>query len=318
MLTTVIFLLKKLQGKYLELYKKYWQKPVGLGLVIIILYVLQVLIVAVKKSNFYEHALTVLIIITLTWFLIQALRMIKDLMVVRISQNCSNKLDAQRINTQMDILVRITTVALGAIGVSLVLMTFPQIRQIGISILASAGIASVILGFAAQKSLGSVLAGIQIAFTQPIKIGDEVWVENENGVIEEINLTYVIMRTTDKRRVIIPINYFIENIFQNWTMNSSDLLGVVYIEVDYAAPVQKIRDALAVILEGTTWWDKKTKILQVTNSKAQTMELRILVSAINPTCAWNLKCYVREKLIEFLQNNYPDCLPKMRLELSKR
>ena len=125
------------------------------------------------------------------------------------------------------------------------------------------------------------------------------------------------MRTVDKRRLIIPINYFIENIFQNWTRNSSDLLGVIYLEVDYTAPVKQIREALDLILKETTLWDKKTRSLQVTNTKSQTIELRILVSALNSADAWELKCYVREKLIEFLQNKHSYCLPKFRVELNK-
>ena len=165
--------------------------------------------------------------------------------------------------------------------------------------------------------MGSILAGVQIALTQPIKISDEIAVNNETGTVEEINLTYVVMRTVDKRRLIIPINYFIENIFQNWTRNSSDLLGVVQIELDYTAPVQEIRKALDLILEETGLWDKKTKSLQVIAAKSQTIELRIMVSALNSLDAWNLRCYVREKLIEFLQNKHPYCLPKVRMEWDK-
>ena len=304
-------LLKNIQGEHLRLFTKYWKKPLVISSIIIAICI--ILPVSVKKIGVYDQISTILTIGILTWLVIQTVRTIKDIIINNGFRHHQNNLDAQRINTQVGILVRIITLVLVLVGISLMLMTFPQIREIGISILASAGIAGVVLGFAAQKSLGGILAGVQIALTQPIKIGDEVVVENEVGTIEEINLTYVVMYTIDKRRVIIPIHYFIENIFQNWTRNSSDLLGVIYMEVDYTAPIQKIRNALDSILQETSLWDKKVKALQVVNAKPQTIELRVLASASNPTDTWNLRCYVREKLIEFLQENHPYCLPKVRL-----
>jgi small-conductance mechanosensitive channel len=317
MIKKMVFLLKNIPNEYLEPFRKYWQKPLIVGSIIVALYIVPSFIPSVSNCSTYNHILIILTIIVLTWLAIQAIRMVRDIIINNSFQRCHNRLDAQRINTQVDILVKIITVASIVIGISLVLITFPQIREIGISILASAGIAGIMLGFAAQKSLGSILAGVQIAFTQPIKIGDEIVAENEVGTVEEINLTYVVICTMDKRRLIIPINYFIENTFQNWTRSSSDLLGVIYMEVDYTAPIKKIREALDLILQETSLWDKKVKILQVTDTKSRTIEIRILVSALNSSDAWNLKCYVRERLIEFLQCNHPHCLPKIRLELNK-
>ncbi len=308
-------LLKSIPNEYLALFKKYWQKPLILISITIALYTVPVFFSFVSISGVYGHILSILTIIIYVWLAIQAIRTIRDIIINNSLQRCKNSLDAQRINTQVVILVRIATIALLVIGIALVLISFPKIQKIGLSILASAGIIGITLGFAAQKSLGSILAGVQIALTQPIKINDIVVVNGETGTIEEINLTYIVMCTTDKRRLIIPINYFVENIFQNWTRSSSDLLGVIYMDLDYSAPTQEIRKALDLILEETDLWDKKIKSLQVTDTKPQVLELRIVVSALNSADAWELKCYVREKLIEFLQNKHPYCLPKVRVEL---
>jgi len=317
MIKRTIFWVKNMPAQYLEMLTKYWQTPLIISVMIIVLHVILTMTTDVVANKFYQQGLKISMIAMLTWAAIQAVRMTRDIIVSRSLQGGGNNLDVQRINTQVSILVKIIVRVLLVVGISSVLITFPQIRELGISILASAGIAGVIFGFAAQKSLGSVLAGVQIAFTQPIKIGDEIVVEHESGVVEEINLTYVVMRTVDKRHFVIPINYFIDHIFQNWTRNSSELVGVVYIEVDYTAPVNKIREELDIILQETDLWDGRIKSLQVSNAKSQTIELRILVSACNPAAAWNLRCYVREKIITFLQNNYPQCLPKMRLELKQ-
>lgn len=297
-----------------ELFLKYWKNPLIVSTIALI--ICFALPTSIKKLGIYNQASTILIISIFTWLAIQAIRTFRDVVIGNAFKR-QQHLDAQRINTQVGILVRIAIIVLVTVGISLILITFPQIREIGVSILASAGIAGVMLGFAAQKSLVNILAGVHIALTQPIKIGDEVVVENEVGTIEEINLTYVVMRTIDQRRLIIPINYFIDKPFQNWTRNSSDLVGIVYIEVDYTAPIQKIREALDKILPTTNLWDTKIKSLQVTNAKEHSIELRVLASAANPTDTADLRCYVREKLIEFLQTHHPYCLPKIRLDFKK-
>ncbi len=305
-----------IKRKYLKLLKKYWYKPLAVSCAIIILQLGPVFIPYLKNSPTYSHILMIITIIILTWIVIQFTKTIGDIIINKGFKHSRNNLDAQRINTQMGILVNITTIVLAIIGISLVLMTFSQIRKIGISILASAGIAGIILGMAAQKILGKILAGIQIAFTQPIKIGDNIVVAGELGTVEKINLTYATMTTPDRRQFVIPINYFIENIFQNWTINSSDSLGVIYIEVDYIAPIQMIREALNNILENNDLWDKKFKKLQVVETKSQTIVLRILASTSDPSNAQSLQCDIREQLIEFLQKNYPECLPQVRLKLT--
>ncbi|MGB2599197.1 MAG: mechanosensitive ion channel domain-containing protein, partial [Candidatus Omnitrophota bacterium] len=198
---------------------------------------------------------------------------------------------------------------------ALVLMTFEKVRQLGTSLLASAGIIGVILGFAAQKTLGNFIAGLQIALAQPIRIDDVVIVEDEWGWIEEITLTYVIVRIWDLRRLVVPISYFIEKPFQNWTRISADILGSVFIYADYTVPVKELRSELTRILEESQHWDKKVNGLQVTNTTAQTVEIRALMSSVDSPTAWNLRCEVREKLLEFLQKRFPECLPRTRVEL---
>ena len=187
----------------------------------------------------------------------------------------------------------------------------------GVSLFASAGVAGIILGFAAQKLIGNVLAGFQIAISQPIRIDDLVIVEKEWGWIEEINLTYVVVRIWDKRRLILPTTYFIDKPFQNWTRVSADILGTVFIYTDYTVPVDKLREELSRILKTDKNWDGKVNVLQVTDSTEQTMEIRALMSALDSPSAWDLRVNVREKLISYLQKNYPESLPKSRIEMTK-
>jgi small-conductance mechanosensitive channel len=207
-------------------------------------------------------------------------------------------------------------VVVGLLTLAAILMTFEKVRYLGTSILASAGIAGLIVGFAAQRSIATLLAGIQIAITQPIRIDDVVIVENEWGRIEEITLTYVVVRIWDLRRLILPITYFLEKPFQNWTRVSADILGTIFLYVDYTVPVEAVRAEFRRILEKSGKWDGRVSVLQVTNTTERTVELRALVSATDSSSAWELRCHVREKLIEFLQKNYPHALPRLRAEIS--
>jgi small-conductance mechanosensitive channel len=229
-----------------------------------------------------------------------------------------NNLQARRIYTQIGVIENVITVVIIVLTVSLMLMTFGKVRQIGTSIFASAGIIGIILGFAAQKTLGNIIAGIQIALAQPIRLDDVVIVENEWGWIEEITLTYVVIRVWDLRRLIIPISYFVEKPFQNWTRTSADLLGSVYIYTDYTIPVGEMRSELTRIVENNPLWDKKVNTLQVTNATETTIELRALMSASDSPTAWRLRCEVREKLLEFLQEKFPGSLPRTRVEFNKK
>jgi small-conductance mechanosensitive channel len=193
------------------------------------------------------------------------------------------------------------------------LMVFQSVRQFGTAMIASAGVAGIIIGFAAQKSLATFLAGLQIAMTQPIRIDDVVIVEGEWGRIEEITLTYVVVCIWDLRRLVVPITYFIEKPFQNWTRTSSDILGTVFLQVDYDVPVEAVRAELTRILEASTLWDRKVNVLQVTESRERTLELRALASASDAGRSFDLRCEVREKLVAFIQKNYPGSLPRVRV-----
>ncbi|WP_024482188.1 mechanosensitive ion channel family protein [Cellulophaga baltica] len=258
---------------------------------------------------------TLLIIFAITWLLIASIRIIKKKVIENYDVSASNNLRARKIYTQFNILERIVIFLLIIFAVGIALMSFDSIREIGVSIFASAGVAGIILGFSAQKMLASILAGIQIAIAQPIKIDDVVIVEGEWGRIEEITLTYVVVNIWDKRRLIVPTTYFIEKPFQNWTKTSSDILGTVFLYTDYNVPFDEMRAELTKILHSTELWDGEVNVLQVTDSKEHTVEIRALMSAKDSTTAWDLRVLVREKLISFLQKNYPDSLPHTRVIL---
>jgi small-conductance mechanosensitive channel len=223
---------------------------------------------------------------------------------------------SRRLGTQVQVLRHIATVVIVIITISVMLMTFPNIRHLGESLLASAGLAAIVFGVAAQSTLSNLLAGVQLALTQPIRLEDAVVVEGEWGWIEEITSTYVVVRIWDLRRLVLPLSYFIQKPFQNWTRQSSDLLGTVFVYADYTVPVNEVREELHRILEASGMWDGKAWGLQVTNLSERTVELRALMSAPGSSEAWDLRCYVREKLMEFLQRSYPESLPKARAEVA--
>ncbi|WP_165749813.1 mechanosensitive ion channel family protein [Cellulophaga sp. Z1A5H] len=256
---------------------------------------------------------TLLIIFAITWLLIASIRIIKQKVIKNYDVNASNNLKARKIYTQFNILERIVIFLLVIFAIGIALMSFDSIREIGVSIFASAGVAGIILGFSAQKMLGSILAGIQIAIAQPIKIDDVVIVEGEWGRIEEITLTYVVVNIWDKRRLIVPTTYFIEKPFQNWTKTSSDILGTVFLYTDYNVPFDELRKELTKVLNSTELWDGEVNVLQVTDSKENSVEIRALMSAKDSPTAWDLRVLVREKLISFLQKNYPESLPHTRV-----
>lgn len=263
------------------------------------------------------HLVNLWIIGTTGWLLVRIVLIVRDLVLSRYQIDVKDNLEARRVYTQIRLIQRILIVIILFVTLAIMLLTFDKVRQIGMSLLASAGIIGIILGFAAQKTLGNLLAGIQIAIAQPIRLDDVVIVENEWGWIEEITLTYVVMRIWDLRRLIIPISYFIENPFQNWTRISAALLGTVYLYADYTVPVEAVRQELFRILEKSEYWDGKVKGLQVTNTTDRIVELRALMSAVDSPTTWNLRCEVREKLLTFVQKNYHESLPQMRVTLER-
>jgi small-conductance mechanosensitive channel len=252
-----------------------------------------------------------------SWMCLAAVEILSEWILSRYDLASKNNLEARKIYTQLRVLKRIIDVVILIIAVSCVLMSFERIRQLGVSLLASAGVVGIILGFAAQRSIATLFAGLQIAITQPIRLDDVVIVENEWGWIEEITLTHVVVKIWDLRRLVVPITYFIERPFQNWTRISADILGTVFLYADYKVPVESLREELHRILKSTPLWDQKAWCLQVTNVTADTVELRALMSATNSPEAWDLRCLVREKLLAFLQKRHPEHLPRTRVELDR-
>ena len=255
----------------------------------------------------------ILLIAAIAWMLISAIHATKKRLLLRADMSKADNLETRKLHTQYNVLERIVIFAIILIAVATTLMVFEEVRSIGVSLFASAGVAGLIIGLAAQKALGTILAGLQIAVTQPIRIDDVVIVENEWGRIEEINLTYVVIRIWDQRRLVVPSTYFLERPFQNWTRTSADILGTVFIYTDYTIPFAPLRDELTRLLQASPLWDRRVNVLQVTDSREHTLEIRALMSAASSSDAWDLRVHVREKLIEFVQREYPECLPRTRV-----
>ncbi|TYP71667.1 mechanosensitive ion channel family protein [Aquimarina intermedia] len=260
---------------------------------------------------------TVLYIISITWGLIVTIKIIKHRVIRHYDLSVSDNLQARKIYTQFNILERIVIFIIILFAIGVALMSFDSIRSVGVSMLTSAGVAGIIIGFSAQKALGTLLAGIQIAFTQPIRMDDVVIVEGEWGTIEEITLTYVVIKIWDKRRLVVPTTYFIEKPFQNWTRSSSDLLGTVYIYTDYQIQIEALRTELKNILDNTPLWDNNVQNIQVTNATKDAIEIRALMSARNSSDAWDLRVLVREKLLMFIQKHHTESIPHTRIYLDK-
>jgi small-conductance mechanosensitive channel len=262
-----------------------------------------------------KHWLSLGVIGSIAWLLVRGTNVLDDFILDRFKIDEKDNLKARRIYTQLQIFKKMAMFVVGLLAFATMLMTFDRVRQVGTTILASAGIVGIVVGLATQRTIGTIFAGLQIAITQPIRVDDVVVVENEWGRIEEITFTYVVVRIWDLRRLVLPITYFIEKPFQNWTRVSADILGTVFLRVDYTVPVQAVRQELYEILRNSNLWDGRTWGLQVTDATEHTLELRALMSARDASDAWNLRCHVREKLIEFLQKTYPQSLPRVRAEV---
>jgi small-conductance mechanosensitive channel len=263
------------------------------------------------------HALEIALIAVAAFLVLRLLRAATDVVSARLGVDHPDNLNARRVLTQLRVIrgVLAAVVVLGAaIGI---LFTFPELRRLGTTMLASAGVAGIVIGFSAQRLLANLLAGFQIGFTQPIRLDDVVVVEGEWGRIEEITLTYVVVAIWDQRRLVLPISYFLDKPFQNWTRQTSEILGTVFLYVDYNAPVSAIRNELKRIVEKSDLWDGRVCVLQVTDAREHTVELRALVSARDSGTAFELRCMLREKLIVFIQEHYPNSRPRFRAELTR-
>lgn len=259
-----------------------------------------------------EHGVVLSVIASLTWLVVALSYTFEDLVEVVLNPDQRDNLEARRARTRVGVLRRIGAGLTIFVAVAVMLMTFPAVRHLGVSLLASAGIVGVVAGLAAQRTIGNLIAGLLIAWTQPIRLDDVVVVEGEWGWIEEIGWTHVVVRIWDLRRLVLPLSYFLEKPFQNWTRQSAEILGTVFVYTDYIVPVDELRKALRGILDSSGLWDGNVCALQVTGATERGIELRALMSATDSPTAWDLRCYVREKLVEFLRTHYPESLPRTR------
>jgi len=275
------------------------------------------LVVSDGAREIVQNAVSLALIGAIGYVLVQFVNAMAKLVLQRHRIDVADNREARGIYTQVTVLKKIAVGVIALFAIASMLMVFQPVRQLGTAMIASAGVAGIVIGFAAQKSLGTLLAGFQIAMTQPIRIDDVVIVEGEWGRIEEITLTYVVVRVWDLRRLVVPITYFIEKPFQNWTRTSADILGTVFLQVDYGVPVDALRGELTRILEASSNWDRKVNVLQVTDAKERTLELRALASSSDASKSWDLRCEMREKLVAFVQKNYPGSLPRVRTEIER-
>jgi small-conductance mechanosensitive channel len=265
-----------------------------------------------------RHIVALGMIAATAWLAINLTAVFDDFISSKFKIDVSDNLLARRVHTRTRVLQRIASTTILIVAASAILMTFPGIRHIGISLFASAGVAGLIVGMAARPVLSNIIAGIQIAMTETIRIDDVVVIEKEWGRIEEIGTTNVVVRLWDLRHLVVPLSYFIERPFENWTHKTADILATVFLYTDYSVPVEDIRAEFYRLLQASEMWDGKTWSLQVTNATERTMELRAIMSAPDSATAWNLRCYIREKLIWFLQERYPQSLPRIRAEFPEK
>ncbi|MFD2999555.1 mechanosensitive ion channel family protein [Pontibacter toksunensis] len=260
------------------------------------------------------RVIEILDIIVFSWILVKLTDVAADMVRHQFAIDKTDNIRERKLFTQLTFVKKLAVTIIIFMAASFILLSFDAVRKLGTGLLTSAGVAGIVIGLAAQRSIANLLAGMQLAFTQPIRLDDVLVLEGEFGRVEEITMTYVVLRLWDNRRLILPLNYFIEKPFQNWTRTGSDILATVYLYTDYTVPVDAVRQELNRILAGTDLWDKRVSGLQVTDSKERTLELRALMSANSSSIAWDLRCLIREKLVLFIQQNYPGALPKTRSE----
>ena len=257
-----------------------------------------------------------MLIVAVAIILFQAVNLGEKAVLTKFDIKAADNLQARKIYTQIHVISKVVYAVISLFTIASILMLFQEVRQFGTSILASAGVVGIVIGFAAQKTISNLFAGFQIAMTQPIRLDDVVIVENEWGRVEEITLTYVVIHIWDDRRLVVPLGYFIEKPFQNWTRNSAELLGSVFVWVDYTLPLDEVRQALKEIIEPHPLWDKRFWNLQVSDATEKTMQLRVLATTSDASKGWDLRCAIREQLIAYIQKNHPQGLPQFRTQIS--
>lgn len=292
--------------------------PLRLLLIII---VFQSILVAIPDSvpvvAVVRQAMVLLLVGAITCLSINILQGIGQRILQAYPEQTEDNLVARRVRTKMTVLVRILSALLVLLGVSIALLTFPAVREIGASLLASAGLAGLVIGFAAKSVLSNMIAGLYIAIAQPLRIDDVVVIEGECGKIEEIAGAYIVVKVWDERRLIVPLQWLIDRPFQNWTRNSLSITGTVFLWVDYRLPLEPLRTELQRICRAAPEWDQRVSRLQVTDVSDRAMQIRALVSSASSSKNWDLRCRVREGLIQFLQRQHPDSLPHIRTEVMR-
>jgi len=269
------------------------------------------------RFAFYSYLLhinSLLLIFSITWIALQCTKAGAMYLQNKLDIQAEDNLNARKSFTQIKVFNGIANSIIILVAIAISLLTFEQARTIGVSLLTSAGIIGIIVGFAAQKSIGMILAGIQIAITQPIRFDDVVIVEGEWGKIEEITLTYVVVKICDERRLILPVTWFLEKPFQNWTRTNAKITGTVFIYVDYSFNPEIIRDILPDMLKDNPDWDHRFWNVQVTKVTERFKEIRILLTSNDASKNWDLKAKITEDLIDFINNNYPDTFAKIRIK----
>lgn len=264
-------------------------------------------------SRAAEKAEQLALTLAAAWLVVRFISVGESLLIERLTLNGADVSSIRKARTQISFLRKLLTVFIAVVTVALTLMSFAAIRRLGTSLLASAGVAGLIFGIAAQRSIGNLVAGFQILLTQTIRLDDAVVVEGEWGTIEEITLTYVVVRVWDLRRLILPITYFVEKPFQNWTRSSANILGTVTLWVDFATVIEDLRGQFRRIVEGSPLWDRVTASLQVTEASETAIQVRCLVSAKDAATSWELRCEVREKLLAVLRSGTTPIWPRRRL-----
>lgn len=272
---------------------------------------------SLSEKMFYvlEKTVDILLTVSFAGILIALVTVGQDYVYHRYDLKKADNLKERKIRTQLQFLRKLIVTVIIIVTICVVLLSFENLRKLGTGLLTGVGVGGIIIGFAAQRSLANLLAGFQIAFTQPLRIDDVLVVEGEYGRVEEITLTYVVLSIWDQRRLILPINYFIEKPFQNWTRTTAELLGTVILYLDYNVPVDELRREFQRLLDASELWDKRVGAIQVTDVTENNVQVRALVSALNSGQAFDLRCYIRENLITYIQKNHPESLPKTRMEL---
>ena len=266
-----------------------------------------------KMDKLADHILYIMLIGSIAFLVSQLIRGFRQFILNKYTLLGTDTQRARTALTQSRIFERVLLGAVFILATGIILMSFEQVRRIGISLLASAGLAGIILGFSAQKTLSMIFAGIQIALGQPVRLHDVVIIEGQYGKIEEINLTNIVVTTWDQRQLVVPVNYFIDKPFENWTRSGTELMGAVFIFADYTLPIDVVRQAAMDFVSTHPLWDGRVVSLKVTDSKENTMQIRVAVSAADADNVFDLRCEVREFLITFIRDNYPQCLPQQRM-----